>query len=52
MVALAQDEVRGEIAGLPRRQQRRRIRPEFLEQVAELGSLVGIEERIGHIAGL
>jgi hypothetical protein len=52
MVTLAQDEVRGYIAGLPRRQQSRRIRPEFLEQVAELGPLVGVQERIDHIAGL
>lgn len=52
MVTLAQDEVRGEVAGLPWRQQSRRVRTEFLEQVAELGSLAGVEERTGHIAGL
>ena len=49
---LAQDEVRGEIAGRPRREESRCLGTEFVEQVAELCSLDGVEERIGHIAGV
>ncbi len=52
MVPLAQDEVRGEIAGRPRREESRCLGTEFVEQVAELCSLDGVEERIGHIAGV
>ena len=52
VVALAQDEVRGQIAGRPRRQESRCLGTEFAEQVAELCSLDGVEERTGHIAGV
>jgi hypothetical protein len=52
VVALAQDEVRGEIAGRPRREESRCLGTEFVEQIAELRSLDGVEERIGHIAGV
>lgn len=51
-VALAQDEVRGEIAGCPRREEGRCPGTELVEQVAELCSLDGVEERMGHIAGV
>src|SRR5260221_5933877 len=51
VVALAQDEVRGEVAGRPRREEGRCLGTELVEQVAELCSLDGVEERIGHIAG-
>jgi hypothetical protein len=50
MVVLAQDEVRGEIAGRPRGQEGWCLGAQFFEQVAELCSLDGVEERIGHIA--
>src|SRR2546430_9420842 len=52
VVALAQDQVRGEIAGRPRREESRCLGTELTEQVAELCSLDGVEERIGHIAGV
>ena len=52
VVALAQDEVRGEIAGRPRREESRCPGTEFVEQVSQLCSLDGVEERIGHIAGV
>jgi hypothetical protein len=51
VAALAQDEVCGEIAGRPRREESRCLGTEFVEQAAELCSLDGVEERIGHIAG-
>jgi hypothetical protein len=44
--------VRGEIAGRPRREEGLRLGTEFVEQVAELRSLNGVEERTGHIAGV
>ena len=49
---LAQDQMRGEIAGRPRLEERRCVGTEFVEQVAELGSLDGVEERVGHVAGV
>jgi len=49
---LALDEVCGDIAGRPRREESRRIGTEFAEQVAELCPLGGVEERIGHVAGV
>ena len=49
---LALDEVRGEIAGCPRREESRCLGTEFAEQIAELCSLGGVEERIGHVAGV
>jgi hypothetical protein len=52
VVTLAQDKVGREIAGCPRRQKCRRVRTEFVEQIAELGSFDGVEERVGHMAGL
>jgi hypothetical protein len=52
VVALAQDEVRGQIAGRPRRQESRCPGTEFAEQVGELCSLGGVEERTGHIAAV
>src|SRR6266540_6331919 len=52
VAALAQDQVRGEIAGRPRREESGCLGTEFAEQVAELCSLDGVEERIGHIAGV
>ena len=51
VVALAEDQVRGEIAGRPRLQQRRCLGTELVEQVAELCSLHGVKE-LGHIAGV
>ncbi len=51
-VALAEDEVRGEIAGRPRREESRCLGTELVEQVAELYSLGGVEEQIGHAAGV
>jgi hypothetical protein len=51
-VALAQDEVRGDIAGHPRREESRRLGTKFAEQVAELCSLGGVEERTGHTTRL
>ena len=50
-VVLAEDEVRGEIAGRPRLEESRCVGTELVEQVAELCSLDGVEERTGHIAG-
>ena len=47
---LAQDEVRGEIAGRPRHQESRRLGTELVKQVAELCPLGGIEEQTRHIA--
>ena len=52
MVALAEDEVRGEIAGRPRLEESRCLGTELVEQVAELCSLDGVEKRTGHIAGV
>jgi hypothetical protein len=52
VVALAQNQVRGKIAGRPRREESRCLGTEFVEQVAELCSLRGIEERTGHVAGV
>jgi hypothetical protein len=52
VVALAQDQVRGEIASRPRREESRSPGTEFAEQVAELCSLDGVEEPAGHIAGV
>jgi hypothetical protein len=52
VVALAQDQVRGQIAGRPRREESRCLRTEFAEQVAEPCPLDGVEEPIGHIAGV
>jgi len=46
---LAEDEVCGEIAGHPRLQESRCRRTELVEQVAQLCSLDGVEERIVHI---
>src|SRR6266436_714561 len=51
VVALAKDQVRGEIAGCPRREERRRLGTELVKQVAELCSLNGVKEP-GHIAGV
>ena len=51
-VALAQDQVRGQIASRLRREESRCPGTEFAEQVAELCPLDGVEERIGHIAGV
>ena len=44
VVVLAQDEVRGEIAGRPRGEERRCLGTELVEQVAELCSLGGVKE--------
>jgi len=44
--------MRGQIASRPRREQRRRPGTEFAEQVGELCSLNGVEERTGHIAAV
>jgi hypothetical protein len=46
VVALTQDQVRGNIAGCPRREEGRCPGTEFVEQVAELCSLEGVESRI------
>ena len=52
VVALAEDQVRGKIAGRPRREESGCLGTEFVEQVAELCSLNGVEERTGHIGGV
>ena len=52
VVTLAKDQVRREIAGRPRLEQSRCLGTELVEQVAELCSLDGVEEQIGHIAGV
>ena len=52
VVALAQDQVRGQIAGRPPREESRRPGTQFVEQVAELCSLDGVEEQTGHIAAV
>ena len=49
-VALAKDQVRGDIAGCPRREEGRCIGTEFVEQVGQLRPLDRVEERTGHIA--
>jgi hypothetical protein len=49
---LAPDQVRGDIAGGPRREQGRRRRTELVEQVAVPGSLGGVEKRTGHTAAV
>ena len=46
---LAQYEVRSEIARRPRVEQGRCVGTEFVEQVGEQFSLVGVEEPIGHV---
>jgi hypothetical protein len=51
-VALAQDEVRGDIAGRPRREESRRPGTEFIQQVAEPCSLGSVEQRTGHTAAV
>jgi hypothetical protein len=50
VVALAEDEVRREIAGRPRLEESWCLGTELVEQVAELCSLDGVKEHIGHIA--
>lgn len=52
VVALTQDEVRREIAGRPRLEKSRCLGTELVEQIAELCSFDGVEEQIGHIAGV
>ena len=52
MVVLAEDEVRGEIAGSPRLQQSWRLRTELIEQVAELCSFNSVEKHNGHADGV
>jgi hypothetical protein len=52
VVVLAGYEVRGEIAGRPRLEECRRLGAELVEQVGELGSLDGVEERTGHLAAV
>jgi len=51
VVALAEDQVRGEIAGRPRLKERRCLGTELVEQVAEPCSLDGVKE-LGHIAAV
>ena len=51
IVALAQDEMRGHIASRPWGQERRRVRAEFVEQVAELCPLIGVEQPVIHTTG-
>jgi hypothetical protein len=51
VVALAEDQVRGEIAGRPRLKERRCLGTELVEQVAELCSLDGVKE-LGHTGGV
>jgi hypothetical protein len=52
VVALAQDQVRGQIAGRLRSQESRCPGTEFAEQVGELCSLGSVEEGTGHIAAV
>jgi hypothetical protein len=47
-VALADHQVRGELAGRPGRQQGGRVRAELVQQVAQLVALDGIQRTIGH----
>ena len=49
VVVLAQHQVRSEIARRPRVEEGRCVGTEFIEQVGELFSLDGVEERIGHV---
>ena len=50
-VVLPEHKVRSQIARRPRVQEGRRIGTEFIEEVGELVSLDGVEERVGHVAG-
>jgi hypothetical protein len=50
-IVLAEDEVRSEIAGRPRLEERRCVGTELVEQVDELCSLSGVEVWVGHLAG-
>ena len=52
VVVLAQHEVRSQITRRPRVEEGRRISTEFVEQVGELFSLDGVEERVGDVAGV
>ena len=52
VVAFAEDEVRGEIAGGPRPKESRRVGTELIEHVAELCSLDSVEAPFDHIAGV
>ena len=52
MIALAQHQVRGDIASRPRGEERRRRGSELVEQVTEPDSLGGIEKGTGHTAGV
>lgn len=52
VVAFAEHQVGSEIARRPRLEEGRCIGAEFIEQVGELCPLDGVEERIGHIAGV
>jgi hypothetical protein len=47
-VVLADDQVRGEIAGRPGLEEGWRLRTELVEQVAVLRAFDGVEGRIGH----
>jgi hypothetical protein len=51
-VVLADDEVRGEIAGRPRGKESGCLGTELVEQVADLCSLGGVPEQIDHVAGV
>ncbi len=52
VVAVTEDEVRGEVAGRPRREKSRRLGTELLEQVGEPRPFDAVEELVGHGAGV
>jgi hypothetical protein len=47
-VVLTQDQVGRDVVGCPRAEQRRSPWAELVQQVAELLSLDGVEEQVGH----
>jgi hypothetical protein len=52
VVVLTQHEVGSEVASGPRLEQRRRVRTEFDEEIAQLLTLDCVEPDIRHVAGL
>jgi hypothetical protein len=48
-VVFTQEEVRGEVVGSPGVEERRSLWAEFVQQIAELLALDGIEEHVGHV---
>ena len=48
-VVFTQDEMRREVVRCPRIEERRSLRAEFVQQIAELLALDGVEEQLGHV---